>query len=332
MPVSISSGGEAFSTAQQNLFSRWYRQGAQADEPQGQLAFQRLGQPLFTPRVTPAFKIRRNDKLFAIGSCFARGIEKALLSRQMEVASAAKEFQALETTGPQVTGLGFTNKYNTFAIRNELEWALDPKARFPEQSIVELADGVCYDPHTNPTLLPASREETSRRRSLLQQVTARISDCRVVILTLGLVELWRDTVADVFLNTTPPAEAMRANPGRYQFQVSTFAENLENLDAIYCLLQSFGHRDAQIVVTVSPVPLMTTFTEQDVVIANCYSKSLLRAVAQEWAAAHANVHYFPSYEIVLYSNRAITWMEDLRHVQGKVVNHIMELFLASYIE
>jgi hypothetical protein len=88
----------------------------------------------------------------------------------------------------------------------------------------------------------------------------------------------------------------------------------------------------QFVVTVSPVPLMATFSTEDVVIANTYSKSLLRTVAQEWTAAHQNVHYFPSYEIVQNSERAITWEEDLRHVQGKVVQHIMGLFMESFLE
>jgi hypothetical protein len=59
---------------------------------------------------------------------------------------------------------------------------------------------------------------------------------------------------------------------------------------------------------------------------------LLRAAAQEWAAAHQNVHYFPSYDIVQNSGRAITWEEDLRHVQGKVVQHIMRIFLENYLE
>jgi GSCFA family protein len=88
----------------------------------------------------------------------------------------------------------------------------------------------------------------------------------------------------------------------------------------------------QIVVTVSPVPLMATFSGEDIVVANTYSKLLLRTVAQEWAEAHRNVHYFPSYEIVQNSDRVVTWEEDLRHVKGEVTNHIMELFLRHYLE
>ena len=50
------------------------------------------------------------------------------------------------------------------------------------------------------------------------------------------------------------------------------------------------------------------------------------------AAAHKNVHDFPSYEVVLNSERAVTWQEDLRHVQGKMANRIMRLFLDNYLE
>jgi hypothetical protein len=77
---------------------------------------------------------------------------------------------------------------------------------------------------------------------------------------------------------------------------------------------------------------MNTFSTMDIVVANTWAKSLLRAVAQEWAAAHANVDYFPSYEIVQNSDRAAAWEPDLRHVKGAGAQHIMELFLQKYLE
>jgi hypothetical protein len=87
-----------------------------------------------------------------------------------------------------------------------------------------------------------------------------------------------------------------------------------------------------VIVTVSPVPLMNTFSTMDIVVANTWAKSLLRAVAQEWAAAHSNVDYFPSYEIMQNSDRFAVWEHDLRHVKGVGVQHIMKLFLRNYIE
>jgi len=244
--------------------------------------------------------------------------------------SGAKEFDSFRTRNNE-TNLGFTNKYNTFSIYNELRWALDPAAEFPRESLVDIGNGIFYDPHTNPTLEVVGLEETLRRRSIINLVTRRIVQCRVVIITLGLVEVWRDKIANIFVNTTPIPEALRSHPDRYEVHVTNFAQNLANLEHMHSLLGQFGHPDVQVVVTVSPVPLMATFSTEDVVLANTYSKSLLRTVAQEWAAAHKNVHYFPSYEIVQNSERAITWEEDLRHVQGNVVKHIMNLFLENYL-
>ena len=328
--IYVADAATARRNLEQNACGRWHKKGAVADQAGGQLAFQKLRQPLFTPLVRPAFKFTRDDKLFAIGSCFARGIEKALLGRKMQVLSAAPEFNSLQTVNKDVTGLGFTNKYNTFSIYNELRWVLDPQAEFPRASIVDLGNGLVVDPHINPTLPLADAEETWRRRRLIQSVNQRAAQCRVVIITLGLVEAWRDKHADTFLNSTP-FFTLDSHPERYEFHVTNFSQNLANVERIHELLMRFGHPDVQIVVTVSPVPLMATFSDQDIVLANTYAKSLLRAVAQHWAAAHENVHYFPSYEIVMNSDRAQTWGEDLRHVCPSVTNHIMDLFIANYL-
>jgi hypothetical protein len=81
------------------------KKDAPPTEPGGTLAFQRLRNPLFTPPIKPCFKFERTDKLSAIGSCFARQIEQALLRRKMEVLSAAPEFASLQTINQDVTGL-----------------------------------------------------------------------------------------------------------------------------------------------------------------------------------------------------------------------------------
>ena len=175
-------------------------------------------------------------------------------------------------------------------------------------------------------------EETFQRRALMQAVTKRITDCRGVIVTLGLAEVWRDTKANVFVNRTPIPSLFKSDPDRYEFQLSSFAENWANLEATYELLTRYGHPDFHIIVTVSPVPLMNTFSTTDIVVANAWAKSLLRAVAHEWAMAHANVDYFPSYEVVQNSDRAAVWEKDMRHVTGPAVQHIMQLFLRKYIE
>jgi len=327
----VANAAEALKNYTRNTARTWYKEGVDPNDQTGKYAFQRLRQIWFTPELDPKFKLRPEDKFYAIGSCFARSIEKALLRLEMEVLSAAPEFSSFETVNKDVTSLGFTNKYNTFSIYNELLWALDPQAQCPRASNVDVGNGLFVDPHISPMLHLAGAEETWRRRSLIQIVNQRVAQCQIIIITLGLIEVWRDTLTDTFINATPIPELFRACPDRYELHVSNFSQNQANLERIHELLERFGHPDMQIVVTVSPVPLIATFSNQDVVVANTYSKSLLRTVAQEWAAKHENVHYFPSYEIVQNSDRSGTWGPDLRHVKEEMRNHIMDLFVQNYL-
>ncbi|HEY4271383.1 MAG TPA: GSCFA domain-containing protein [Candidatus Udaeobacter sp.] len=328
----VASAVEVMKNHRQNPAAVWFKDGTDENDQAGRFAFQRLRQNWFTPHVVPKFKLRRDDTFYAIGSCFARGLENCLHTNGIAVESAAPEFSKLQSARKGVSGLGFTNKYNTYSILNELRWALDPQAAFPVESIVRLTATTWYDPHTNPTLSFASLEETLQRRALMQAVTKRIKNCRAVVVTLGLAEVWRDINADVYLNCTPIPSLFKSEPNRYEFYLTTFAQNWANLEAIYELLARYGHPDFHIIVTVSPVPLMNTFSTMDIVVANTWAKSLLRAVAHEWTAAHPNVDYFPSYEIVQNSDHAAVWERDLRHVRGHGVQHIMELFLQSYFE
>lgn len=316
-----------------NERTRWSKAGIDLKDASGPYACQRLRQPRFSAVVEPEFKISKQDRLFAIGSCFARGIESALRSRGFRVESAATDFDRFAIVGDnKVTALGFTNKYTTYSMLNELSWALDPAAKFPDASLVDLDEKRCIDPHINPTLQVTDRAGTLERRHIIQEVNARIRDCRVVFMTLGLVEVWYDTEAKVHLNTTPTRDMTQRYPGRYKFAATNYLQNLDNMEKLHALLTKHGHPQLQMVVTTSPVPLNATFTNQDIVVANTYSKSTLRAVAQDFAAGHDNVQYFPSYEIVMNSEREMAWEDDLRHVKGAMTQHVMDLFMRNFVE
>lgn len=311
---------------------RWHMRDIDPKDAAGLYACQRLRKPRFTAAVEAEFRISRQDHLYAIGSCFARGIEKSLKGRGFAVESAASDFDRFAVTpGAPVTALGFTNKYTTYSIFNELSWALDPGASFPEASLVDLDAQRCIDPHINPTLPVVDRASTLERRRIISDVTRRIRECRVVFMTLGLVEVWYDTLAGVHLNTTPSKEMLQLHPGRYEFMVSNYLQNLANMERVHALLSAFGHPDLRMVVTTSPVPLQATYSGRDIVTANTYSKSTLRAVAQDFADGHANVQYFPSYEMVMNSERSAAWEDDYRHVTGPMTNHVMDVFMRNFV-
>ncbi len=300
------------------------------DEPPPGTAWQRLtAEDVFKPVYRPEFSIRPDDRIFAIGSCFARGVEGALSALGLVVESMPDVFGRYEVADGVIGAQrGFTNKYTTEAIRDELRWALVPDTEFPEEALVALGDGTWFDPHATPILKPGTKDETLVRHALLTSLTRKVRQCRIVVLTLGLIETFYDTRTRLYTNCTPP---LMAEPDRFRFRVLDFGRVLDALEDIHGLLSMYGHPATEIVVTVSPVPLQATFTGLDVVVANTQSKAVLRAAAAEWVTRHANVHYFPSFEIVMNSSREAVWRRDGRHVRDEFVRNIMDFFVAGHL-
>jgi tetratricopeptide (TPR) repeat protein len=104
---------------------------------------------------------------------------------------------------------------------------------------------------------------------------------------------------------------------------------VSSLEDLYNLLDRYGHPDFRLVVTVSPVPMNSTFSGKDVLSANSYSKSALRAAAEEFSFAD-RVDYFPSYEIVTLTDRNVSFTEDNIHVNSEIVGEIVERFVSKY--
>jgi hypothetical protein len=175
----------------------------------------------------------------------------------------------------------------------------------------------------------ADFETALQRHQLLTDLTRRIPACRIVVVTLGLIETFFDEKIGFQTNFTPYLSGDQLE--RFTFRVLTYEEVVVALECIHELLSLYGHPDVEIVVTVSPVPLEATFTGEDIVLANALSKSTLRTAAGWWAGTHDNVHYFPSYEMAMYSEPDRAWFLDGRHVRPKLVQHIMETFVTTHL-
>jgi len=325
-PISFSA---ARNNQRVNPASTWFAEGKASGSVE-LYAFDRLGSDFFNVHCVPRFSLSAEGYYFMIGSCFARGLESVLAGNGFTVRSVSKEFDRFNHSGVG-TPLGATNRYNTGAILNEFRWALDPASPFPEQAVVDIDGELSFDPHMNPTLKLADRATTLERRNIYTGVMRQVATADVIIITLGLVEVWYDTRVGVVTNVTPDPRVVRQDPERFVFRRLTYVENLDNLEAVHALLAEFGKAGHKIIVTVSPVPLMTTFTDEDVVVANSYSKNTLRAVATDFMERHDNVDYFPSYEIVMNTDPKAAWIPDRRHVRGDLANQIMKLFISRWI-
>jgi len=311
-----------------NLYASWYNKNASLDGGDKH-AFLRLREDIFSAHHRPKFQLSKENSFFLIGSCFARGLERILAFRGFDVRSASEEFKRWELQYEKASAIGITNRYNSASICNEVNWHVLGNGA-PEETLIETHNGLYFDPHATPVVAPASLEEQRARRKVWTGICQNIVKVDVVVITLGLVEVWYDKEVGIYCNSAPDARLAKKYPDRFEIHFLNYNDNMKNLERIHSILTA-ENPDIKIIVTVSPVPLLKTFSLDDIVTANTYSKSTLRAVAADFVRSHSNVDYFPSYEIAMNSSRDIVWAEDKRHVQGKFSRNIMAQFLAYYL-
>jgi len=147
----------------------------------------------------------------------------------------------------------------------------------------------------------------------------------VVILTLGLTECWRVKQSGRYAALGPDNEKDELFP-LLEFRPTTFAENYENLCAtLDCIASAYPEK--KIVVTVSPVGLVRTWTGEDVVRANLHSKSTLRAVVGQVCRERPHVTYWPSYE---FASKGDIFLPDGLHVRPDAIEEIVAGFLTVH--
>jgi len=105
---------------------------------------------------------------------------------------------------------------------------------------------------------------------------------------------------------------------------------MDDLKEYWRLLKSINPK-AKMLLTVSPVPLNATASDDHVLVASTRSKSVLRSVAGDIAEDESDVFYFPSYEVISsHPGRGMFFEPDLRNVNDAGVKLVMKHFFASF--
>jgi hypothetical protein len=317
MPLIAIPGADAFRTRKQNPFATW-----------GSRAEANRVEPIAKPAFTPGFSIEAGERIFTIGSCFARHVEEELIARGFQLPAR----QLLEAGTVADATLDVLNLFGTPSILNELTWALDPAQPFtPEDHFLEVRPGRYVDPHLPIHVSPAPWEKAVSRRAAIAQLMATAADCRVVIITLGLSELWFDAATGHYLNHIPRPSVLRQFPDRFELHVLSFEETRSFLERALLLLRATGRSDKRMLLTVSPVPLTATHRPTDVMVANAYSKSVLRCAAEEMTLKYEWADYYPSYESVTLSDRRVAWDADLIHVSRELIAVNVRRMIDGYV-
>jgi hypothetical protein len=115
---------------------------------------------------------------------------------------------------------------------------------------------------------------------LRRQQRATFSAANTFILTLGLCESWFDKKSQAYLDVIPPPRAAAAEPDRFEFRYVDYESNLSALQEFCGIIRRHErNEDFQLILTVSPIPIIATFTTSDVVVANSEVEAILRAAA-----------------------------------------------------
>ena len=280
-----------------------------------------VGDLLF-PSLKPKFLLDAPARVFTIGSCFARNIELALADHDgIELPTSG--FSVPESEW-EFRPNGLLNEYNPGTISQRILSAVESQAE-PEETIVKTKEG--FIDLLLPGGSPVTFERAVERRSEIRGIYDSLVSSDLVIITLGLIEAWFDEEIEVFLNRMPTRQDLRRQPDRYSFHRLGVSDALPLLDRAFGALVEAGVE--RVLLTVSPVPLGTTFSGGDAMVANSFSKSVLRVCAEELAQKYPQVDYFPSYEMVS-SGGLGAFLEDNIHVHDAVVRRVTGHMLDAY--
>ncbi len=287
----------------------------------------RLGE-ICTPVTTSNFSLVPGESIFTIGSCFARNIEVALKQNGYQV--PALEFSAPKEElwlGTKMTS-GLLNKYTPHSMLNEVQFAFGDTTG--EEFLVPESEGLYIDTQLHTNVAVSLERGIERRAEVRELYRSAIRDCRIIVVTLGLIEAWWDSESGRYLNETPLSKMVRNNPGRFQFEVLSPENTIDTVLETLRIMKANGHPDQKVLLTVSPVPLQRTFTADDVIVANTYSKAVLRVAAHKAVSALDWVNYYPSFESVTLSHPNVAWEDDLVHVRNEAIFANVQRMLALY--
>lgn len=316
MPLVDLSSSEALENRKNSNCSTW-----------GDRSSPNRVEPITRPEFDAPFRMQPGDSIFTIGSCFARNVEHALITRGFRI-PMRELFKQPEFAG---IDLGAINNFGTPSIYNEIAWAFGEQPFNPEDHLLAMAPGKYSDLHLNHVGRSDPWDVVVARRAAIREAYRSVVDCSVAIVTLGLAEVWRDTATGYYLNRQPMPSQMREFPDRFRLHVLSASEVEDYLERAIGLLKKHSPK-LNIILTISPVPLAITSRAIDVIVANTYSKSVLRTAAEAIVTRHDNVTYFPSYESIMLSDRAIAWEADLIHVTRDMIEVNVDRMLAAFVE
>ncbi|SMX40996.1 GSCFA domain-containing protein [Maliponia aquimaris] len=281
------------------------------------------------PQVQKSFRIAPGQRVATAGSCFAQNLARHLRD------SPAVSFMEAEPLRPDDPV--FSGRYGNIYTAHQLLQLFEEveSGAVDKGCAIRRHDGRWVDMH-RPFIEPDGFADPdavfAARAAHCAAIRPVFHEADVLVFTLGLTEAWQHTA---------PGRVLPACPGIYSDAPATDYEFVNfGFAEVKAAMEQFAARltaanpAVKLLLTVSPVPLTATYTQDHVLVATMHSKAILRAVSSELAAEIANIFYFPSYEMVAnpYTDTSAFSPDNLREVTPEAVQEVMRVFDADYLD
>lgn len=277
----------------------------------------------------------KSDRVATAGSCFAQHIGRNLALRgasYMDMEPAPPVFDTPAQARDWGYGV-FSCRYGNIYTTRQLIQLFDEAYghRTPVERVWQ--KGARFYDALRPTVDPVgqgSKETVLALRSVhLEQVRRMFETLDLFVFTLGLTEGWLSRSDETMYPMAPGTIAGTYDAEAYRFHNLRYPEIMVDLETFRAKLKEVNPT-ARILLTVSPVPLTATATDNHVLPATVYSKSVLRAVAGDMAETYDDVFYFPSYEIIAsHPMKGTFFNPDNRTVNDFGVELVMHHFFSG---
>jgi hypothetical protein len=286
----------------------------------------------------PKWQISPDDKIATAGSCFAQHIGRKLKEHKFQVLDVEPPPPALEPEFHHQYGYSlYSARYgNIYTVRQLLQLAQEAFGEIKIQTCAwESAIGAFYDalrPSVEPEGLSSELEVKRHREYHLSRVRKLFSEMTVFFFTMGLTEAYMARETGIAYPVAPGVIAGEYSRKKYVFKNFQYDEILSDFLNFRGLIKRYNrHEKLKFLVTVSPVPLTATATDDHVMVATMHSKAILRAVTGALHDRFGDIDYFPSYEIVSNPwSHFDRYESNQRSVKSSTVAAVMHCFLDAH--
>ncbi|WP_161973761.1 GSCFA domain-containing protein [Hwanghaeella grinnelliae] len=290
----------------------------------------------FRPLSRSDLRVHKTTRIATAGSCFAQHISRYLKAHgyNFYVSESAPENLSEEQQRHAQYGVFSARFGNIYTARQLAQLFNRAYGKFQPVDDCWTKDGGAdggpvvdpFRPTVEPDGFGSAAKMLADRQRHLAAVRDLFEQSDILIFTLGLTEAWRSRQDGAVYPLAPGVAGGRFDAEQHEFVNFTYPEVVDDLNGFLAGLKTVNDR-AQVILTVSPVPLIATYENQHVLLSTTYSKSVLRAAAEDISSAHENVSYFPSYEIITGAyNKGAYFDDDLRTVTDAGVDHVMRVF------